>query len=251
MYQGIFPTIAGALFNEKRLNIIANNLANVNTAGFKQQRAIFYVPENFISNEVRPPSPKLEPLSSSGNPFYYVEVTNDLSSGKFHKTGNPLDMALGKSGFFEIATPQGPRYTRNGNFTLSEKGRLITQDGFSVQGEAGEIVCKGTNISVSSGGAVTVDGRLEGTLKIVDFPDYDQIRRLENGLYAPIGSDVKKEKGRQVEVMQGFIESSNVNTVREMTKMIEVMRSYEAYQKIFKLYDDINAKAVNEVGRIT
>jgi flagellar basal-body rod protein FlgG len=164
-------------------------------------------------------------------------------------TGNPFDLALEGDGFFCIKTEQGTQYTRNGNFSLDQDGMLVTMDGLPVLGEGGPINIEGDTFTVGVKGNISVDGNLVDTIKIVGFEKPDALEKTENSLFAIADKNEVESKAENTGVSQGFIELSNVNAIRMMTEMIEVLRGYESYQKAIKTADEANAKAINDVGR--
>jgi flagellar basal-body rod protein FlgG len=193
------------------------------------------------------------PLNTVGNLSYGIrssEVKTNFEQGQLHSTGNSFDLALRGKGFFSIETPEGERYTRGGDFTKDSEGYIVTEEGYKVLGEAGYIKVDGSNITVNEKGEVYSDSQLVDRLKLVDFNDYEVLRKEGNGL-------LRIEEGTEAEfvaaaglVQQGFLESSNVNSVKEMVEMMTMMRSYEANQKIIKIHDELIGKAVNEIARL-
>jgi flagellar basal-body rod protein FlgG len=193
------------------------------------------------------------PLNTVGNLSYGIrssEVKTNFEQGQLHSTGNSFDLALRGKGFFSIETPEGERYTRGGDFTKDSEGYLVTEEGYKVLGEAGYIKVDGSNITVNEKGEVYSDSQLVDRLKLVDFNDYEVLRKEGNGL-------LRIEEGTEAElaeaaglVQQGFLESSNVNSVKEMVEMMTMMRSYEANQKMIKIHDELIGKAVNEIARL-
>jgi len=193
------------------------------------------------------------PLNVLGNLSYGIhssEVAINFEQGQLQQTGNSFDLALGDKGFFCIETSQGERYTRNGEFTKDSEGYLVNKDGYKVLGESGYIKLDGGNMTVNEKGEVYSDAQLVDKLKLVDFNDYTILRKEGDGL-------LKIEEGIEAEpviragtVHQGFLEDSNVNSVKEMVEMITMMRTYEANQKMIKIHDELLGKAVNDIGRI-
>ena len=248
---------SGALAYEKRLQIISNNLANANTAGFKMDHGQFQV---FDSAENEAPSVE-EPaaLNTSHAPLFWMQfdVYTDYSSGSLRNTGNDLDLALVGDGFFCVQTPDGIAYTRKGAFTLNSEGILVTQDGLPVMGEGGEINLKSSGspnenkkFAVDREGNISVDGKAVDSLRIVDFDRPYKLSKIADTLFKP-AANAGEKKAEDFEVSQGFIELSNVDAVKMMTEMIEVLRGYETYQKVIRSVDDANSKAINEVGKTT
>jgi flagellar basal-body rod protein FlgG len=171
------------------------------------------------------------------------------------QTGNRLDLALNGKGFFSVESPDGPVYTRRGNFTLNPDGVLVTQEGWPVQGTSGEIRLdannagpSGLDVTVGEDGTVRVSGRDVGRLRIEDVSDTGSLSKIGYGYFKPTDATVAAEPEMNL-VAQGFLEMSNVEAVRSMTEMIEILRGYESYQRVIRSIDEANAKSINEVGR--
>jgi len=245
MSSPIYVAASGSIIQEKRMEIIANNLANVNAVGFKRDSCAFQVPnpEDAARNT--------ETTSQTGllakQPF---ETYTDYNQGPLQATGNPLDVALSGDGFFVVNTADGEKYTRAGNFVLNSERTLVTQDGHPVLGDGGPIVVTGSDVKIDETGAIMVDGRRVGALKIVDFPKPYALRKDGGGLFKKGEDQPPPGPAADVPVNQGFVEGSNINPVLEMTEMIETVRGYESYQRIIQFLGEINAKAANDVGRI-
>ena len=164
-------------------------------------------------------------------------------------------MALSGSGFFTVSVTDKAgevhtRYTRDGRFHLTKDGLLVDADGNAVQGQNGNITIdpSSKNVSISATGQITADGELVETLNIVDFEDYDYLKKYGDTMYEPVdGATTKDAEG---EILQGYTEQSNVNVVREMVDMITITRAYEAGQKVIRSYDSMLDKSVNQVGAL-
>ena len=246
MSQAMYAAVSGASNNQMRLNILTNNLANVNTVGFKKDKLYFHIPE------AKGDSPATQgikgfQISPPAEPY---ETRTDFSPSPLRHTNNALDLALDGEGFFCVQTPEGKCYTRRGNFSLTQEGKLITREGFPVLGKAGEIIINGKDITVDDDGQITADGDLVDTIKVVSIGNPHMLKKASSTLFVPQDGQVDERKTESVKIKQGFLESSNVNGVRTMTEMIEVMRGYEAYQKIIKFLSDAAKKSINEVGRL-
>jgi flagellar basal-body rod protein FlgG len=256
MSGAIYMAAGGALAYEKRLEIIANNLANVNTVGYKMDQGHF----RFI-DEVELASQSLllanELIDSKANLFWMqFNMYTDHASGNLKNTGNELDLALVGKGFFCIQKPDGVEYTRNGEFTLDAGGVLVTHDGWKVLGEGGEIriqspenPLKHNKFIVDEEGNIAIDGKIVDRLRIVDFAQPYQLQKVGATLFRPASAETIAEAADGARVSQGFVELSNVDAVKMMTEMIEVLRGYETYQRVIRSADETNAKAINEVGR--
>lgn len=249
MSGGIYMSAAGAMAYEKRMQVISNNLANINTSGFKKDKGHFLIIDS--PDSIKEDLEKKSISTGKQQPPLWLqfETITDFSAGPLKHTGNPLDLALEGDGFFCIKTEQGTQYTRNGNFSLDQDGMLVTMDGLPVLGEGGPINIEGDTFTVGVEGNISVDGNLVDTIKIVGFEKPDALEKTENSLFAIADKNEVESKAENTGVSQGFIELSNVNAIRMMTEMIEVLRGYESYQKAIKTADEANAKAINDVGR--
>jgi flagellar basal-body rod protein FlgG len=244
----------GALAYEKRLQMISNNLANVNTVGFKKDLGRF---KAFGASAADANSELPVSWQQSQAPEYWMEFSSytDFSSGDKKKTGNTFDLALTGRGFFCIETPDGVRYTRRGDFTVNSDQVLVSHEGYPVMGRGGEIQLKLAKrpddireFSVSEDGFVTVDGSQVDRLRIVDFTNASGLEKAGHNFYRAVNPKMLEEMDEDFKVSQGFLELSNVHVVRMMTEMIEVLRGYESYQKTMRSIDDMNAKLINDVG---
>ena len=255
MSGSIYMSATGALAYEKRLQLLSNNLANVNSAGFKKDRSRFRAFElaEMSTSKRRPVS-----WSQSQAPDYWMEFSTytDFSAGKIKKTANPFDLALSGTGFFCVQTPDGIQYTRRGDFTVNADEVLVTQEGWPVLGKGGEIqiniskpAAHNQEFSVSEDGYITVDGSQVDRLRIIDFTESHALEKAGHNYYRVLKPNALQELDDGLKVSQGFLEMSNVDTVRMMTEMIEVLRGYESYQKMMRSIDDMNGRLIRDVGR--
>lgn len=249
--DGIYSVLSGAIAQELRLEVITNNLANVNTSGFKKDRPIFSAVQEAVSTEpITPETGVVAPPAFS----VLDRIVTDFSTGAFRTTGEPLDIAIEGKGFFAIETPAGVRYTRSGRFTLNEEQQIVNQMGYPVLGTGGAITLPPGTISVDARGRISVRGTESAaqpievdSLKIVTFSEQSALTKVGGSLFeAPAGSAVETPT---VQVRQGAYEGSNVNVIEEMVAMIEVVRLYQAAQKAIQAADETAARAANEVGR--
>jgi len=230
-----------------RLEVIANNLANVSTTGFKRERL-------FVQMLKDSSAPQADPTGELDG----VKVTEgiDLTQGSLQQTTNPLDVALQGRGFFVVDTPRGVRYTRNGSFHLATDGTLVNSDGFPVAGANGQIhfpdlqhLQQGT-VSITETGEILVDKDTIGKLRVVDFADATGLKKDTASLIeAPPEKPVQEGPGPATAVKQGFVEESNVDGVEEMIAMTELQRSFETDQKVLQAMDDSLTKTM-EVGKL-
>ena len=214
----------------KVVDVITNNLANANTTGFKRDFASILQVDSGVD----------------------VGTCVDLSPGDMMTTGNNLDVAINGPGFFEIQTPNGLRYTRNGSFNLNANGELMTKDGMPVLSSNGSTINVGRGkVSIQEGGVVTVDGNETATLKIVTFSDPSKLQKegLNRVNYNGDATGVQDVPAPQV--TSGALERSNVNAIDEMIHLMSAYREFEAVQRTLKtLMTDMNGKLTQELGRL-
>ena len=165
MNSGIYSAVSGSLAAMRRLDMISNNLANVNTPGFKKDKMSF---EGLLAGPVNPPA---VPQGTTADPILQKEnIYIDYANGMTSQSSNTLDLALNGDGFFAVTTPEGTAYTRQGNFRTSADGTLVTMDGYPVQGTGGSAIqIQGSQVEIDAKGVVTVDGEQKGTISVVDF----------------------------------------------------------------------------------
>ncbi len=233
MDSGMYAALSGNLIAMKKLDVVANNLANIGTAGFKKDRIMF---ESLLDNAANP--------NQAGD-----RMDTDYSAGSTRQTGNTLDLALEGDGFFVVNTPQGTAYTRQGRFHLGSNGKLLTNEGYEVQG-GGTISLPGGKLDIDSKGRISVAGKDVATLDIVDFPKPYSLKKVGSTLFVPADEQSYPVSARNTRVQQGFLEDSNVNAIQEMAQLIETNRFFEACQKVMKSHDEMKDKAVNELGKL-
>lgn len=243
MNSGMFAALSGSLMAETRMDRISNNLANVNTPGFKKDKSGFESVLAGTTNQV-PQSTTADPILQKENLFI------DFAPGSIAHTGNSLDMAIDGDGFFVVETPNGLAYTRQGNFRVNRDGALTTTDGYPVQGQQGVINnLKGSQIDIDGKGVITVDGSVAGTIRMIDFEKPYTLKKAGSALFVAENNQTQ-EKQAAGQLRQGHLEGSNVETVTEMVQMIQATRDYESYSKVIKSFDDMTNKAANELGRL-
>jgi flagellar basal-body rod protein FlgF len=242
MDQGIYTAASGAIAMEERLAVISNNLANLNTVGFKKDR---------MSNEEFSKlldTSSLYPGQYRTIPIDVITSTYsiDTTPGPSQKTGNPLDVALVGDGFFVVNTENGPRYTRAGSFHISPEGLLVTAQGYAVQGEGGDIALGSGEVVIDPKGNITLNRETLDTLQVVNIPT-EALVRQGNGLFA-MKEGYSPEAVVSVNVSQGFLEAANIEPVKEMVQLIETQRAYEAYQRVIRSLNDAYSYSMRNVG---
>ena len=259
MQDAIYSALFGAMGQEHRLDIIANNLANVNTTGFKQDRFTFEnVMIQFAHDKIMQPVLSLEdkqllPDAVLISKVRLADERVDLSQGGMKQTDGPLDLAIVGTGFFKVRTDMGDFYTRNGNFKVSADGQLVTAQGFPVLA-GGDVVELPENsfISVNGQGVITADGAEVAQLDIVTLDNLAALRKFGSNLFTKDEqSDAQEIPAEDVEVAQGYLEMPNVNVVEEMVNMIEAHRAFEAYQKVISGTKETDDNAIQKIGKTT
>lgn len=249
MGGSIYMATSGAEVQRLRLQVLSNNLANINTTGFKEDQAMF----RLVEQELQMSAP--DDIAASGVNTLMTSVIpmtthTDFSKGPLQQTGNPLDLAIEGDGFFSIQTEQGVRYTRNGAFAINPDGALATADGDPVMGEGGEITIDGSEVRIDGAGTVMVDGAPVDKLRIVTISDVNALQKIGKTLFQLDEAQASEEQQAFGGVQQGFLEGSNVNAVKAMTELIEVQRGYESYQKMIQTMGEIDTRVIGGVGTV-
>lgn len=226
----------------QRMNVISNNLANVSTPGFKRDIAV-------MRNDVPSFESQLDSVASSGlqNGSAHVRTTIDPQTGAIKFSGNPLDVAIESEGFFELQRDGATFFTRQGTLSLDSEGRLVLGNAV-VQGVGGEIRLSSEEPRIDKQGRVWEDQRVVGQLKLVDISNPQDLQRRGNGLYTSTATQNNVLPEEKIRVRQGYVEASNVNMMQEMVNMIELMRQFEANQKLITNYDGLIDSAINTLG---
>lgn len=250
MNQAMHEIVSGSLVQEMRLDVLANNMSNINTLGFKGDSVFFQISDLTESTKEGSKEDSISEKSKISDSSLPVGTFTNFSRGQLKSTGNPLDLALDGNGFFCVETSEGVQYTRKGNFTLNEEGVLVSQDGLPALGEAGRITINSPNFNVDAEGNIEVDGNRVDTIKIIDFSQPYPLKKVAYSSFVLNDSGISGNKAEGVKVRQGFVELSNVDVIKMMTEMIDVLRGYQSYQKVIQSLNDITSKSINEVGRL-
>lgn len=250
MIRGLYTSASGMMAEMVRNDVTANNLANVNTTGYKKDIAVFEsFPEVLIkrvNDRKQNESSKPPAIGTLGTGAIVDEIVTSHEQGQLRESSNPFDLAISGDGFFVVQNQNGAYYTRNGSFTLDSQGYLVNARGDFVLGQAGPVRIGSSNdVSVDEAGNIFVDGNRVDTLRLVTVTDPAGLTKVGDSLFTG-GQAVDGIAGQ---VRQKFIESSNVNVIAEMVSMITVMRSYEANQKIIMAHDQTLGQAMG-IGRV-
>jgi flagellar basal-body rod protein FlgF len=226
----------------RQLDVIANNLANMNTTGFKSERSLF---SEYLSKSGGGPAGKVSYVLDKG-------TARNLEDGRLTSTDNPFDLAIEGRGYFVIDTPNGPRYTRSGHFRLSPTGELITGENQFVLGKDGKPIKIGTmdsDFRVNADGTVVAKRGPIATIDVVSFADERVLQKEGNGLYATTPQNPARP-AEKAKVRQGMIESSNVVPIVELTNMIELQKAYNATREYVDKDNDLRRRSLERLVRV-
>ncbi len=229
----MYKALSGAVVQMHRLDVAAQDLANVNTSGYKGQRLSF---GELLANRLPP----------EDRPGGFVAVANQLTDfgpGEIQPTGNPFNLALQGDGFFAVQTNRGVRYTRNGTFSLKPDGTLSTMQGDAVLGEGGPIQITGVKVQVAADGTITSDDGEIGKLKIVRMTDPRGVTKEGTDLFVTAADNLQEDPDPRV--LQGSLEQSNVSPIEGMVSLIALNRQFEASQRAMTLMDSVTQKMIS------
>ncbi len=259
MNHGIYTGAAGAIANDKKFDIISNNLANVNTTGFKKQLISFAdmlpLPDKTnpaVTDERLPENFRKGVFNTS--PFV-DKVKTDFTQGYLKQTGNQFDLAISGEGFFMVKDAKGNvKYTRDGSFTMNNNGFLVNKNGEQVLDNKYNPIQLPTSdvkfLNMDEQGNIYINDAYVAKVAVM-APDKEMLNRIGENEYMLKNKNAKPRESENYSVEQGYLEGSNVNIVKEMTSMIEIMRLFQANQKVITTIDSqLNQKAVNDVGRV-
>lgn len=266
--------LSGQIAQQRKVEAIANNIANANTAGFKKDQlafkehlTAFSKPSEIIDLPRKEWNPDDFYRSQGGeNAFVKVDGSyTDFEQGSLNPTNNPLDFALTGKGFFEVLTPNGIRYTRNGSFSLGKNGELLTAQGFRLLGKSSPLennteapldntveariikLPKARQITVSTSGEIYSKSTKIGDISIVEFKDLHALKKQGQSLFINNSAENVKKEANATLVRQNFIEGSNVNAIQEMSELIKAHRHFENIQKAINTYDQISGSISNDL----
>jgi flagellar basal-body rod protein FlgF len=232
----------------REMDVVANNIANVDTTGYKADGSLF---EEYLSSSAR---------TDSGGRVSYVRdrgVWHDMNAGQVQHTGNPLDVAIDGDGFFTVQTPGGPRYTRNGSLQINAAGQLVTSEGNPVLGNGGPITFQPNDrqISISPDGTISarqgdsIADSVRGTLTVVTFANPQQLQKDGGSTFKP-PAGVTPQAATGAKIVQGALEKSNVRGVVEMSRMIEITRSYMQIASMLQQQSDVSQQSIDKLAAV-
>ena len=257
MVRGLYAAYTGMINQQKRMDTVTNNLANATTTGYKREGLTSKSFDQMLTVKIKDLSvPYLnEGIGRMSLGVKIGENYTDYSQGSFKETGNTYDLALDGNGFFAVSFTdkngsESVKYTRDGEFTTDVDGYLRTLEGDYVQGQGGNIMIptEAARITIDENGDIYADDEYVDTLQIVDFEDYNYIKKYGENLYDIVEGGTETESAAKVR--QGYLEMSNINVVKEMVEMITISRAYESNQKLIQTEDEMLDKSVNTVGKV-
>ena len=241
MIKGIYTSGSGMIPRMLKQESFANNMANVNTVGYKKDGVFLHElnqAQDGLITDLDWEIPMVDGV--------YI----DYAQGQLSKTERPLDVAIQGDGFFAVQTPEGTRYTRSGEFSLTPEGVLVDKNGYEVLSDSGPITIDGDNISIGREGAISVDGAEAAKLRVVDFAKPYDLGKAGYGYLVPNDGQGQTIESVNYEIHQGYVESSNVSIIEQMVDMLVSFRAYEAGQKAILTQDETLSRAVNDLGRV-
>ncbi len=227
----------------QRMDLTANNLANMTTTGFKA--------EHLVTRELSE-----QPANATEQPkdIAFVDawmLQRDFKAGPMERTGNPLDVAIEGEGFFSVATPAGEAFTRDGAFSIGPDGTLVSRSGHAVMGDGGPIALNtaGGPVTITGEGSIMQDGVTVGRLKVSSFQTPGALEKIGNNLWK--ATDEAPATPEQIKIASGFLEGSNVNAVLELTKMIEISRTYESVASALAQADQLRSQSIEKLTHVS
>jgi flagellar basal-body rod protein FlgF len=244
MDSGYYAACAGLAAQTQALELVANNLANLGTSGYRGEQATF---RSLVAGGG---VVQWNPLNAAVNDFGVLGGSHlDLTPGSLAATGNPLDMGVAGPGFLVVQSAEGAVYTRNGGFHTTPTGQLMTSEGDAVLGEQGPITLPNGAVAVSADGTISVDGAVVAKLRVAEFAPNTNLRALGNALYAaPDGSELPAASSS---IRQSMLENSNVSPVEGVVQLISIQRNAEMLQRALTVFDSqFNQTAVQDLPKV-
>ena len=255
MNGGSYIALSGILSEERKWAMITNNISNVNTVGYKSSNVDF---AEFLSQKAISAlnSGADKPLVDKAYPITLNTYIN-MSQGSLKKTGNRLDLAIRGSGYFVVQTPDGFKYTRNGAFSLTQTGELVNQDGFPVMNTEKKPIFlneRGSNITITDPGIInltdpqTNNELYSGRILTVNFKNPQYLSKYGDTLFSATKSSGVPVQNKNPDILQGYVEESNVNEIKGMVQMINASETYNNMMQVLKSYSQVNNTTINTIG---
>lgn len=240
MLRGLYSAASAMLATARAQEVITNNIANVNTPGFKRNIPVYQSFSNILQREI----------DGDTRQSRLQETFIDLAQGAFTFTDNIFDFALEGEGFFVLSTPQGIAYTRNGSFFLDKENRLVTSENFALMGESGPLIIPAqeiTKLRFNQNGEMRIGEKVLDQIRIDIVPEVSFLARIGKNAFQ-LSPQGQATRATTVRIKQKYLETSNVDIISQMVNLIDNLRVYEASQKMIQLQDNTLGKLVNEIG---
>lgn len=251
MDKGTYAAASAGLMQFRKLDVATNNVANVNTPGFKRQLLVTdeqSFDETLAKNfEGKDPYAKGDHDRVKG--CVNARTVTDFSLGSIKVTERPLDVALrNPNDFFVINTPNGPQYTRAGNFSLTAEGTLVTPDGYEVSGDGGPLTATGGKVEITPGGILMANGTQVGALQVVRVEDANSLERVGDNRFS-VRQGQAAPSAVEPNLAAGSLEMGNVSVIQGMIDLVTANRGFELYTRTAQTVDGLNQAAINQIGR--
>lgn len=257
MVRGLYAAYTGMLNEQKRLDVVSNNIANAATVGYKKEGVTNQAFDDVLAIKIKDGSEGYADrrIGTMNLGVKLGETYTDYTQSSLRETGNTYDLAIEGNGFFKVAVTDANgnetvKYTRAGNFTMNKDGYVVDSSGNKLLGANGyvQVPTEAANVTIDLSGNVYADGVLTDQVQLADFEDYDYLKKYGDTMYDTL--DGAKEIDASGSIRQGYTEQSNVQSVNEMINMISITRAYEANQKVINTVDGMIDKAVNSVAKV-
>lgn len=250
MLRGLYTAYTGMLNQQQRLDVASNNLANASTVGYKKEGATSQSFDSVLTYKINDSTENYinRNIGRMSLGVKIGETYTNYDNGSIRETGETYDLAIGGKGFFTISYTsksgeESIMYTRDGSFTLTKEGYLVTKDGDFVQGQNGNIILPtDIKVSIDANGNIYNGDEILDRIKLTDFEDYNYLEKFGENMYREVDGAAQTDASGQI--TQGYLEMSNVQVVEEMVNMITVQRAYEAAQRVEKSMDGILEQTV-------
>lgn len=257
MLRSLYTATTGMMVQRNKMDNITNNITNVDTIGYKKDYMLTRSFDDVLIQRMNDNDPNViarnlgadNEVGAHNWGLYVDEVFTSFAQGAPEQTEQPNELAIQGEGFFVVNTPDGERYTRAGNFRVDSQGFLVNNNGYYVQTTNGQNINVGNNdFSINASGDITVNGQAAGTIAVVTFEDLQGLRKAGENLYYHYNNEAPVA-AQDYEVLQGYIETSNVDVASETVDMISTSRAYESCYKIAQMIDQSLSKTVNDIAK--
>ncbi len=249
MSRGFYTAASGMIAGLSQQEALIQNLSNMRTVGYKADEVTAKDFPSLLLVQVRG-TKTVSKVGELGTGVAMANLTTNFDAGPLRLTDHPLDFAVAGDGFFQLQTENGVRYTRDGRFHADGDGRLVSADGYPVQGENGDIIIPPGDLAVSASGAIFANDEQIGQLSMAKFDDLGVLTKENKNLFSAPDGAARTMDATEIQVHQGYLEDSNVDVTKMITEMTSVLRAYQLSQHMVQVQDRINGHAANEIGRV-